>query len=177
LKSSLLIVLALVAAFVGFNFVTVVNLKSKISDTTSQLDSALYRVQELERSYELAEGMHYLQIYMNKLWFAGIEENEELTNFYLHELEEFMEDIVSRNVVSRGKNVSELMQSMALPQIELLENQLEKKDKIAFVLGYRGLMNSCNSCHIAAGRPYLVIDLPKSPVLDNQVFSKSDGGF
>ena len=66
---------------------TVVNLKSKISDTTSQLDSALYRVQELERSYELAEGMHYLQIYMNKLWFAGIEENEELTNFYLHELE------------------------------------------------------------------------------------------
>lgn len=173
MKKSLLVVLALVAAFVGFNFVTVVSLKSKVSDTSSQLDSALYRVHELERSYELAEGMHYLQIYMNKLWFAGLAENTELTNFYLHELEEFMEDIVNRNVMSRGKNVSELMQSMALPQIELLENQLEKGDKMSFVLGYRGLMNSCNSCHVTVGRPYLVIDIPKNPVLDNQVFIDS----
>lgn len=171
MKNSLFIIISVIALIVGFNLITVVALKSNASKSEAQLDSALYRVQELERSYELAEGMHYLQIYMNKLWFAGLAENEELTKFYLHELEEFMEDIVSRNVVSRGKNISELMQSMALPQIELLENQLEKKDKISFVLGYRGLMNSCNSCHIAAGRPYLVIDIPKNPVLDNQVFT------
>jgi hypothetical protein len=145
-------------------------LASDIRAAGARIDSTEMRVHTIERSYELAEGMHYLQIYMNKLWFAGIEQNEPLTRFYLHELEEFMWDIVSRDITSRGKNVSELMQAMAMPQLALLENQLDKGDKVSFVMGYQGLMNSCNSCHIAVERPYLVIDLPKQPVLDNQLF-------
>jgi hypothetical protein len=123
-----------------------------------------------EEHYELALVMARMQTYMQKLHFAGQNENWNLAQFYTHELEETMEDIIDHNVVDEGQEISGLVKTMAFPNIEKLEKTIESKDKTSFVEGYQLLLRSCNNCHVASKHEFIKITTPKNEDFINQDF-------
>lgn len=125
---------------------------------------------EEHEHHELVESMGHIQRYMNKLWFAGKEENWELADFYTHELEETMEELVQGEIEEDGHNISVLVETMALPSLERLEEVLKAKDSGAFEGEYLGLVNSCNSCHQVTDHGFLKMQQPTTPAFTNQVY-------
>lgn len=120
--------------------------------------------------HELVESMGHMQRYMNKLWFAGKATNWELADFYTHELEETMEVLIHGEIEEDGHNISVLIETMAIPSLESLEDVLKNKDSGSFEGEYLGLVNACNSCHQVTEHAFLKIQEPSSPAFTNQVY-------
>lgn len=124
-----------------------------------------------EAPIELADVMTKLQRHANKLYFSGKMENWKLADFYIEEIEETVKAISKKDIMDGQINVSGLMAGLILPEIEALENVVSKKDLPGFEKHYQALVTSCNACHEAAKRPYLVIELPRTPIFDNQRYA------
>jgi hypothetical protein len=127
---------------------------------------------EDEEGPELAVYMNYLQLYMNKLWFAGSNGNFELAAFYAHELEEVAEELVESEIIDDGYNISQLIKQMLLPAIEEVETAIKEENVALFKDGYTLAVNSCNACHNVTKHAFIKISTPKTPVFDNQVYEK-----
>lgn len=123
----------------------------------------------LEKEVELVALMGRMQLYMNKMYFAGINENEELLDFYIHELEEAIEEIEDGEVMHEGVDISQNMQMYGSPQLEAFEEAIANNSK-DFKSAYNGFVNACNSCHTASKYPFIIIKEPTKPVFDNQVY-------
>ena len=112
--------------------------------------------------------MGRLQLYMNKMYFAGINDNTELRDFYVHEIEEIMEEISEGEVTHEGVDISQNMKLYGVSQLEIFEKALEQDRD--FNDAYRGFLNTCNSCHMVSKYPFIIIKEPTNPVFDNQVY-------
>lgn len=123
----------------------------------------------LEQEIELAVLMGRMQLYMNKLYFAGINGNDELRDFYIHELEEITEEIEDGEVMHEGVNISQNMQMYGSAQLKAFEEAVADNSK-DFKSAYNGFVNACNSCHTASKYPFIIIKEPTKPVFDNQVY-------
>lgn len=123
-----------------------------------------------EEEIEVAVVMSHIQRHANKLFFAGNKANWPLASFYVHELEESMEEIEDGRIIEDDINISKLMKAMGIPALEVLEDAIEKKNVEEFNSAYVNLVTNCNSCHQASGHPYIVIINPTTPALDNQQF-------
>lgn len=106
--------------------------------------------------------MSFISRYAKKLYFAGNSENWELADIYSHEIEEISEAIISRKEVHDGVNISALMETMLLPQIELLEEAIESRDRGLFMDRYRILIQSCNNCHKSSDYSAVKVTVPES---------------
>ncbi|WP_291727749.1 hypothetical protein [Bernardetia sp.] len=145
--------------------------KVEISQEQQNLDSKINTTSEEDKEhYELAIAMARMQGYMQKLHFAGEHQNWKLAQFYTHELEETMEDIIDHKVMDDGKNISSLVKTMAFPNIEKLEKTIKSEDKASFVEGYQLLLRSCNNCHVASNHQFIKITTPKNADVINQDF-------
>ena len=67
------------------------------------------------------------------------------------------------------------MPALILPEILELERAVSQKDVPAFNSHYQALTASCNACHVATRRAYLVIDSPRTPAYDNQHYEPLEG--
>jgi hypothetical protein len=121
--------------------------------------------------FELANYMTNLQRHANKLWFSGTAQNWELAQFYVHELEESMEKIEQANVYEDGIALSPLVRNLGIKQLENLETAIKNKESKAFDEAYDLLVSNCNNCHNAAKHPFIVIQKPKTPVFDSQIYT------
>lgn len=137
---------------------------SQQSAPTSQAEGHHHEDSEID----LVMMMGRLQLFMNKLYFAGVNDNAELRDFYVHEIEETMEEIAEGNVQHEGVDISSNMKTYGLSQLELFEKALESDRGFDEV--YSEFINSCNSCHIVSKYPFIKITVPSTPALDNQVF-------
>ena len=117
---------------------------------------------------ELADVMEKLQRHSSKLYFAGKLANWPLAAFYLEELEEVVEDIARKNVLDGHINISGLMPGLILPEVEKLEAAVASQNQPVFLERYHDLTASCNACHVASNHPFVVIQEPTAPPLDNQ---------
>jgi hypothetical protein len=117
--------------------------------------------------------MSFISRYSKKLYFAGEAENWELADIYSHEIEAISEDIIEMNKEHAGINISELMESMLLPQIERVEEAIENEDRGAFLERYNVLIQTCNQCHAATNYDAVVITVPQTNPF-NQEFKKSN---
>lgn len=123
-----------------------------------------------EEEIEVAVVMSHIQRHTNKLFFAGKNANWPLASFYVHELEESMEEIEDGNIEDDGINISKLMKAMGIPALEGLEDAIKAEDTQAFDTAYQQLVTNCNACHQSTNHPYIVIINPTTPALDNQQF-------
>lgn len=138
---------------------------------TNQSESAPGTAAASESHYEvdLIQSMGRMQLYMNKLYFAGINGNTELRDFYIHEIEETMETIEEGNVMHEGVNISQNIKLFGLDQLEVFERAISA-DTSGFKSAYGQLLLSCNNCHTASKYPFIVLKEPTNPVFDNQVY-------
>ncbi len=172
----ILLVLAIVISLLGYTLWQLNNVQKQHQQQLEQLTASPSehsdtQVAHDEGEYEVALVMAHFQRHFNKLWFAGINSNWELAGFYIHELEESMEELESENVMDEGINLSEMVKLMGISQLEKLEEAVEAKSSERFEADYVQLMNACNGCHAASSHAFIKIIRPTTPALDNQLFS------
>lgn len=165
-KAVVLLLCAALVTVVGCNSSTNAE-KDVLASTTAHDESEEHE----EGEYELAMAMGHLQRFAGKLWFAGSQENWELSAFYAHELEEVMEEVIDHDVVDDGKNISQLMEQMALPSLEYMEEIVKAKNSSEFESAYLGLVNACNSCHAISDHGFIEIIVPSTPSITNQNYA------
>jgi len=123
-----------------------------------------------EGHYEVAVVMGRIQQYHQKWWAAGQAGNVELAAFYLHELEESMEEVVEAGVQDDGIDVSQAMSTFGLPAIAELERLLKEEGVQAMHAKGAILVNACNACHQATGHAYIRIQEPSTVLFPDQDF-------
>lgn len=172
MKSNLSLVISLIALGISIlMFFNTHKLKKEMGHSSKSKNSKHEEVEHDDEHEELAEYMMRLQWYSNKLYFSGINGNDELTEFYLEELEEVMEEVVHERIMEDGKDISSYMNTYGLSQVENLGPTMLGMDSTAFVTQYNLLIESCNSCHVVSDHRYVKIKTPDAPIASNQKFT------
>ncbi len=113
------------------------------------------------QSIPLIYHMSFISRYTKKLYFAGDAENWKLADIYNHEIEEISEGIIEDNIVHDGINISSLMESMLIPQIERVEEAINNRDREMFQERYNILIQTCNQCHTATDYEAVQVMIPE----------------
>ena len=93
-----------------------------------------------------------------------------LADIYNHEIEEISEGIVASGEMHDGINVSQLIESMLLPQVERIEEAIDSGDREMFLDRYNVMIQTCNQCHAASDYGAVKVTVPQSNPF-NQDFS------
>jgi hypothetical protein len=101
--------------------------------------------------------MTALQTHTHKLQLSLEAGNGRLADFYLHEMEELLEEIGEIEEYD-GYPVGQLASAMLEPAMEALEAAVDDGD-IAAAAGapFDALLNACNACHTATEHGFIVI--------------------
>ena len=101
--------------------------------------------------------MTQMQYFTHKLGLAVTAQNRELEGYYVHEVEEIIEQ-VSEVEEYKGIPVGQLIRDTLLPTFEYLEKTLETGDAEAAEAAYDKLIEACNACHKAAKHGFIRIE-------------------
>jgi cytochrome c553 len=143
------------------------------SGDRAEIRALRQQVEELEKSAyhpELGEQMLILQIRHARLWFAGEAGNWNLATFEVQELQEAFDAVVAHNPDDANlqpERLADVLPAMTREPIAALRKAVDGKSKDAFEKAYDGLSAACTGCHRVAGNDMLVIQRPKTPLLDN----------
>lgn len=116
---------------------------------------------------EIAHFMTRIQVFHNKLYFAGINKNNRLAQFYLNELVEEMGSIAEAGIFEVDVNISDNIKTYGIKQVEWMRGQIEKGFD-SFEADFESLTTSCNTCHMMTGHDYVKIAVPTAPIFTNQ---------
>jgi hypothetical protein len=119
----------------------------------------------------LGEFMTATQLRHAKLWFAGKNNNWGLAAYEIDEIKEGLDDAARLHATFDGVPVAEMIKTIIDPRIEGMEKAVEARSSNQFVAAFDELTNGCNSCHAAAGKPFIRIQRPSEPPLSNQNFA------
>lgn len=165
-KKTTLGILVMLVVVVIFNFFQIQTLKVE----NAHLENLIEK-QSAPEEIEIADVMAKLQRHMNKLWFAGNEENWDLAGFYVHELEEAMHEISDGNVVEDNIQLSPMMDKYGLLPLNGLEKSIKEKNKEELIATFNESVIACNNCHKLSQHSFIQITIPESPALDNQQYT------
>jgi hypothetical protein len=119
----------------------------------------------------LGEFMTATQLRHAKLWFAGKSNNWALAAYEIDEIKEGLEDAARLHSTFDGIPVAEMIKTIIDPRVGRLEKAIEGKNSTQFIDAFDELTDGCNSCHAAAGKPFIRIQRPSEPPLSNQNFA------
>ena len=146
----------------------------EIATLRAQLEAMQAKQTELQGSEapktELGQQMLLLQIRQARLWAAGEDENWLLAQFQLAELNEALDDVVEQNgdhAALQPQKLSVVLPAIMKPAVSQLRTAINDGSRSEFERAYDGLSDACSSCHKAADHGFLVIQRPRTPVLDN----------
>jgi hypothetical protein len=120
---------------------------------------------------EVAVHMARIQVYMHKLYWAGMAQNVALADFYRHEIKEVMEEVVKAGVKEDGVDISAMMSATGIQAIDAMKAHLKEKGLDGFRQQYDSLLEGCNSCHAASGHAMVRIQVPTENRYSDQVFT------
>ncbi len=119
----------------------------------------------------LGEIMTLQQMRHLKLWFAGRSGNWALADYELDELKEGYEDIgtyfPSKDDVPTGPMAAAIIEK----EVAELNKAITAKNAKAFVAAYDKLTASCNACHQASKKEFIVVQRPTGNPYANQSFA------
>lgn len=143
------------------------------ADDKAEIAALKKELAELKKSAyhpELGEQMLGLQIRHARLWFAGEAQNWLLAAFELQELKEAFDAVVEQNpehATFQPQRLADVLPAMTKAPVLALRDAIDHASKAEFEKAYDGLTAACTQCHRAAGNDFLVIQRPKTPLLDN----------
>ncbi len=121
-----------------------------------------------EEHMEIAVVMGRIQRYHQKFWLATRAGNAPLADFYLHEMEEAMEEVAGAGIVEEGVDISSQMRTYGLSMTGHLRELLAKEGIQAMHNEAGSLVNSCNACHKTTGHEMIRIREPLDLVVPDQ---------
>jgi len=119
----------------------------------------------------LIDFMMTIQNHHAKLWYAGNARNWDLADYQVDELKEALEDAGKLIPDYKGVPVRSMIDNLAMPPIEEVENAIKAGDRAKFVAAYDKLTAACNSCHQGSKRGFIVIQRPSGTAFPNQAFA------
>ncbi len=105
-----------------------------------------------------------------KLGLAGQEKNWVYAAYELHELEESFERAARVWPMYRKTNITELMAATPKEPMEAVATAIKASDAAKFAEAYGRLTATCNGCHQATERGFIVIQAPKASSFPDQDF-------
>lgn len=103
------------------------------------------------------EKMSHLQYFSHKTALAIDNKNKPLAAFYVHELEEYIEDAAKVKSYD-GHPVGKLIGSMLMPSFGKFEAAVKSGDWNNASARFDELLQSCNSCHEQTGHGFINIE-------------------
>ena len=141
--------------------------------SSAEIAALKKQIAELKKSAyhpELGDQMLNLQIRHARLWFAGEAQNWLLAAFELQELKEAFDAVVEQNpehATLQPQRLADILPAMTKEPIIVLRDAIDHGSKAEFEKAFDGLSAACSQCHHIAGNDFLVIQRPKTPLLDN----------
>jgi hypothetical protein len=123
-----------------------------------------------EEGPELGAQMLELQIRHARLWQAGQSRDWVLTQFQLAELRETFDGVVKTNgehAALQPQRLAEVLPAMTGPALDEMQAAIDAHDGAKFDASFDALSAACTACHAAADHGFLVIQRPRTPILDN----------
>ena len=118
----------------------------------------------------LGEFMTATQLRHAKLWFAGKANNWDLAAYEIDEIAEGLEDAEKQFPTHDGIPVADMIKANIDPAVAELRKAVEAKSSAKFAVAFDQLTSACNTCHTGANKPFIRIQRPTSPPLNNQNF-------
>lgn len=143
------------------------------TDDRAEIAALRTEIAELKKSAyhpELGEQMLGIQIRHARLWYAGEAQNWTLAAFELQELKEAFDAVVEQNpehAIFQPQRLADILPAMTRAPMLALRDAVDHGSKAEFEKTFDGLSAACTGCHKAAGNDFLVIERPKTPLLDN----------
>ncbi len=119
---------------------------------------------------ELGQQMLELQIRHARLWQAGSARNWLLTQFQLAELRESIKGVIEANgehAALQPERLADVMPAMMNPALSAMQSAVDARDGARLDAAFDGVSAACSACHAASDHAFLVIQRPRTPVLDN----------
>jgi hypothetical protein len=142
-------------------------------DDRAEIAALKKEIAELKKSAyrpELGEQMLGIQIRHARLWFAGEAQNWLLAAFELQEIKEAFDAVVEQNpdhAIFQPQRLADILPAMTKAPLVAVRDAIDHGSKAEFEKAYDGLSAACSGCHQIAGNDFLVIQRPKSALLDN----------
>ena len=112
-----------------------------------------------------AHAMSDVAWHYSNVWFAGRAGNWDLAQFMFNETKSHLRWAtriipVRKDAAGRDVDVKAILDAVEGSALKDLEATIKAKDGPKFEAAYRQMIGSCQSCHQAAGKPYIVIRVP-----------------
>jgi len=137
-----------------------------LTNEVAQLRAEIERLKGLvpDQSHAMKDvGYHFAN-----LWFAGQKTNWPLAEFYWSETRSHLRWAVRIIPVRKDPQGNEIRLAEILDPIDKTSLQqvgdaIKAKDSPQFVEAYKQMLDSCYACHLAAGKPFLRLQIPQQP--------------
>ena len=100
-----------------------------------------------EEEVHLVDKMSALQYFMHKAGLSIRGGELELADFYLHEIEEVLEEVAEIESYD-GQPVGQLSTAMLGPSFHELEEAVDSGNPEAALSAYQVVIQTCNACHV-----------------------------
>ena len=110
-----------------------------------------------EEDVHLVDKMAALQYFMHKAGLSIRGGSLELADFYLHEMEEVLEEVEEIESYD-GQPVGQLSEAMLGPAFHALEEAVDSGNPETALSAYQAVLNTCNTCHVATEFGFIKIE-------------------
>jgi hypothetical protein len=115
-----------------------------------------------------SHAMKDVAYHFTNLWFAAQKLNWPLADFYLSETRSHLRwavRIIPVRKTPEGQELrlADILEPMDKSVLTELQATVAAKDIEAFRAKYEQTLNTCYACHVAAGKPFLRLQIPKQP--------------
>jgi len=110
-----------------------------------------------------------------KLAIAGRARNWVYAAYEIRELRGAFTRIARTAPAHDGWDTQAMLNAMIMTPLKSVEDAIKSADGRAFDAQFAALTAACNACHVAMGRPYIVIQVPRENAYPNQVFRARKG--
>jgi hypothetical protein len=136
----------------------------QITTLQKQTDSLTVLVKKMKPG--LGEIMSGIQVHHEKLWFAGLYQNWNLSEYEIGEIKEAFEQ--AKELKSERPEIKNL--DAIFPVVDSLADAISRQDTGQFRKCYINLTNACNTCHKESGHPFNFITIPTLLPVSDQDF-------
>ena len=133
--------------------------------TMAQMQAEIERLKTLTPSY--SHGMQDVAINWASLWFAAQKKNWPLARYLFNESRNHIAWTIRFNPIAKVNNepvdLKAIFDAIDTSSLTMVKTAIEKQDSAEFASSYKVMLESCYSCHKAAGKPMIRPMIPPSP--------------
>lgn len=135
--------------------------------TPAQMQAEIERLKTLTPSY--SHSMQDVAVNWASLWFAAQKKNWPLARYFYNEARSHIAWTVRINpndkVDGEIVDLKSIYDAIDTSSLMMVRDAIEKQNSTQFVAAYKTMLESCYSCHKAAGKPMIRPQIPTAPIL------------